>query len=154
MGVTKKYFHFFMAYHLAYTEDCKAKNILKFYSRSLHQRKAMPLYLTTPVLLATWDLWGAGPSISFRCQILLFHFYSLTFRMCSVFKCLVVYVCHGVFVCRSEDNLCGSQFSPSITWVPGNKLRLPGLAASAFAGGAISPALIHISKFTCKEVSK
>lgn len=40
MGVTKKYFHFFMAYHLAYTEDCKAKNILKFYSRSLHQKKS------------------------------------------------------------------------------------------------------------------
>lgn len=67
MGVTKKYFHFFMAYHLAYTEDCTAKNILKLYSRSLHQREAMPLYLTTPVLLATWTCEELGrQSISAR----------------------------------------------------------------------------------------
>lgn len=64
MGVTKKYFHFFMAYHLAYIETVKPKNILKFYSRSLHQREAMPLYLTTPFLLATWDLLLGRQSIS------------------------------------------------------------------------------------------
>lgn len=148
MGVAKKYFHFFMAYHLAYTEDCRAKNILKFYSRRLHPREAMPLYLAAPLLLATWDLWGAWPSINFSTTLGVKYCYFI------FIMCLVVHVCHGVFVCRSEDNLCGSQFSPSTTWVLGNKLRLPGLAASAFAGWAISPALIHISKFTCKEVSK
>lgn len=100
MGVTKKYFHFVMAYHLAYTEDCKAKNILKFYSRSLHQREAMPLDLTTPVLLATWDLWGAWPSINFSttlgvkyCYFIVIHLHFGCVVYLSVWWCMCAMVC-------------------------------------------------------------
>ena len=47
--------------------------------------------------------------------------------------CLVVFVCHGVFVCRSEDNLwVRRQLWKSVLefamWALGIKLRLPEVA--------------------------
>lgn len=61
MGVTKKYFHFFMAYHLAYTEDCKAKNILKFYSKK--KKFILEVYIKEKLCLSTLPLqfyWPPG----------------------------------------------------------------------------------------------
>jgi hypothetical protein len=42
-----------------------------------------------------------------------------------------------------------SQFSPSVTWVPGMKLRSSGLAASTFTHWTISPLLFASDLSVC-----